>query len=54
MFSRPIAEIMHTDKAARTMGRQSCLFHHPTIGINNERIKGVTTIRAGNCSEITF
>jgi hypothetical protein len=53
MFSRPRAETMHTDKAARTMGRQRLFLHHPTTGMKNERIKGVTTMRAGNWSEIS-
>jgi len=44
---------MHTDRAARTIGRQRLFLHHPTTGIKNERIKGVTTMRAGNWSEIS-
>jgi hypothetical protein len=44
---------MHTDKEIRTMGRQRFFLHHPRIGIKNERTKGVTTMRAGNWSEIS-
>jgi hypothetical protein len=50
----PPAKTRQAERAIKTRGKQSFLLHNPTTFTKKEKISGVTTMRTGNCSTITF